>query len=78
MKKKYEAPAYDVITYSLHEAIAGGCDNLAFNNHSQENCESTYIGDLIIGKGGNFAEDTCETGVGGYCYFTSGTLIFNS
>ena len=27
MKKKYEAPAYDVITYSLHDAIAGGCAN---------------------------------------------------
>lgn len=25
MKKNYEAPTFDVITYSLHEAIAGTC-----------------------------------------------------
>lgn len=25
MKKNYEAPAFDIITYSLQEAIAGGC-----------------------------------------------------
>lgn len=80
MKKKYEAPAYDVITYSLHDAIAGGCANLVYNNYNEDkNCSLTPIGELIKNKGGTFAEDTCGTGgVSGYCYFTSTNVIFNS
>ena len=78
MKKKYEAPAYDVITYSLHDAIAAGCANLVYNNHS-EDCGLTEFGEYLKGMGAGFAEDTCgEGGLKGYCYFTSTQVIFNS
>lgn len=80
MKKKYEAPAYDVITYSLHEAIAGGCAILVYNNHSsEETCGITQDGEYLKGMGAVFAEDGCgEGGLKGYCYFTSTNVIFNS
>lgn len=79
MKKKYEAPAYDVITYSLHDAIAGGCANQVYNNHSSGDCELTDFGNYLVGMGAGFAEDGCEEGgLKGYCCFTSTNVIFNS
>lgn len=79
MKKKYEAPALEVITYSLHDAIAAGCANLVYNNHSEGSCELTSFGQTLKDLGATFAEDSCgDGGAKGTCYFTSTSVIFNS
>ena len=79
MKKKYEAPAYDVITYSLQDAIAAGCAEKVYTHSDGTSCTPTDFGQFLIDNGVTFAEDGCgEGGLKGYCYFTSTNVIFNS
>lgn len=78
MKQAYEAPRLEVVQYSLHEAIAANCCDKVYN-HTQETCDPTTYGQSLLSKGINFAEDSnCTSPMIGYCYFTSGNLLFNS
>ena len=71
MKKNYEAPNFDVITYSLHEAIAGNCaKTLEELQNDEDYNDFTFVNEM----------DTCvEKPITAYCYFASnGMLISNS
>ena len=80
MKKKYEAPAYDVISYSLHDSIAGGCTAQIYDNHSDESsCGLTDLGIRLKNMGVTFtADNNCDVETDAYCYFTSTNMLFNS
>ena len=79
MKQTYEAPKLEVIAYSLHEAIAAGCSDKVYNHADGSSCTPTKLGDIIISSGVNFAEDNgCSVPMKNYCYFTSGSVLFNS
>lgn len=78
MKQAYEAPKLEVVQYSLHEAIAASCSFKVYN-HSQQTCEKTELGKELLDPSINFTEDKdCSIPIKGYCYFTSGSSLFNS
>ena len=53
MKKNYEAPNFDVITYSLHEAIAGNCSIEMYPSfkNGEEDCMDGDFKGFDFGKG---------------------------
>ena len=70
MKKNYEAPNFDVITYSLHEAIAGTC-SITYEKLKSDDDFKEY----------NFVDEdtTCSIPLKTYCYLAStGSLVANS
>lgn len=68
MKKNYEAPNLEIITYSLHEAIAAGCDLVIYDNFNYDNGCSKYP----QFEGFNFGTtEDCNVPIYGYCYYTS-------
>lgn len=70
MKKNYEAPTFDVITYSLHEAIAGTC-SITYDEIEEDEDFSKY----------NLVDEqvSCTIPLKDYCYFThTGSLLANS
>lgn len=76
MKKNYEAPNLEIITYSLHEALAASCDDLIYNNHNKDTCDPVQFQEF------SFLEDTCTEPpvLSGYCYYASASYLrpFNS
>ena len=74
MKKNYKAPAFDIITYSLHEAIAGSCSGVTYEQIKIDFGEFKYS--FIEG------DKTCadEPILDGYCYFgvNGGTAVATS
>lgn len=79
MKKNYEAPAFEIITYSLHEAIAANCTIKQYPTmgHGVEDCLDPKLKNATFGD----MEAECASGVvvEGYCYFTSnGNLVSTS
>ena len=75
MKKNYEAPNFDVITYSLHEAIAGNCSIEMYPSfkNGEEDCMDEDFKGINFGKGEN-----CSIWIDGYCYFTSTTNVVST
>ncbi len=63
MKKNYEAPAFDVITYSLQEAIAGNCIVSKYNGQASGSTECLDEG--FIGISFGWTETQCTSGGGG-------------
>lgn len=79
MKKNYEAPAFEIITYSLQEAIAASCTISKWNNAGHEDaCLDPLLGRYQFGT----TEADCASGpaIDGYCYFTSteGNIVSTS
>ena len=75
MKKNYEAPTFDVITYSLQEAIAANCTVPKYiNSGSASSCkEDPRFEGFDFGKG-----EDCSIWIDGYCYFTSTTNVVST
>lgn len=75
MKKNYEAPTFDVITYSLQEAIAANCTVPKYiNSGSASSCdEDPHFEGFDFGTG-----ESCNTPIDGYCYFTSTTNVVST
>ena len=70
MKKNYKAPTFDVITYSLHDAIAGTC-SVTYDELKEDEDFKNY--DFVE------EETTCQIPLKTYCYFSStGSLVANS
>ena len=78
MKKNYEAPNFDIITYSLHEAIAANCDVMLYNNFSNgdDTCKDPDLAPYAFSD----IESQCDDGpiITGYCYFTSTTNVVST
>lgn len=80
MKKNYEAPALEIITYSLHEAIAAGCTIKQYPNmgNGVDSCKDPLLADFVFGKGEAECDGNGAT-IEGYCYFTSnGSIVSTS
>lgn len=80
MKKNYEAPALEIITYSLHEAIAANCTIKKYPNFNNgvDDCLDFNF------RNASFGMDECKAVGGkvpveGYCYFSSsGNIVSTS
>ena len=70
MKKNYKAPTFDVITYSLQEAIAANCDVKKYPTftNGDDNCMDPRFTGFDFGT----------TPIDGYCYFTSTSNIVST
>ena len=87
MKKVYEKPVLELVSFELNEAIAA-CGEQVHSNHAHLDCEETPLGAFLEGTlGATFTSDKADCADGnpleGYCYFTandSGSAInlFNS
>lgn len=75
MKKNYEAPTFNVITYSLQEAIAANCTVPKYiNSGSASSCdEDSRFESFNFGK-----DEECSIWIEGYCYFTSTSNIVST
>ena len=75
MKKNYEAPTFDVITYSLQEAIAANCTVPKYiNSGSASSCDKDpRFNGFDFGTG-----ESCDYPIDGYCYFTSTSNIVST
>lgn len=75
MKKNYEAPTFNVITYSLQEAIAANCTVPKYiNSGSASSCkEDPRFEGFDFGTG-----ESCDYPIVGYCYFTSTSNIVST
>ena len=74
MKKNYKAPAFDIITYSLHEAVAGSCSGLTYEQLKINFAGFNYS---FIEGDKNCTDEPILTG---YCYFgvNGGTAVATS
>lgn len=75
MKKNYKAPTFDVITYSLQEAIAANCDVKKYPTftNGDDNCMDPRFTGFDFGTG-----ESCNAPIDGYCYFTSTSNIVST
>lgn len=75
MKKNYKAPTFNVITYSLQEAIAANCTVPYYiNSGSASNCDiDPRFEGFDFGTG-----EECNIRFEGYCYFTSTSNIVST
>ena len=78
MKKNYKAPTFDVITYSLQEAIAANCTFKKYFNagNGDADCEDPLFRDILFSD----QETQCKDGptITGYCYFTTNTNVVST
>lgn len=83
MKKTYEKPNLEVITFELNEAIASGCGLKVYNLAEGVCTDYTDEGkEIFVMTGANMTDDAnCSKPLKGYCYYTSngtGSFLFNS
>lgn len=76
MKRTYDKPEVNFVSFALTEAIAS-CGTLLYMNHTQEtNCQMNPYFEIFSV---NVTDDkSCSVPLEGYCYFTSSNMLMNS
>ena len=78
MKKPYVKPEIQVISFTLSEAIAASSCVAQVYNHAENSCEKLPPFNAIDFDFGATDVPVCSTPIDGYCYSTSGNMVFSS
>ena len=80
MKKPYVKPEIQVISFTLSEAIAASSCVAQVYNHAENSCEKLPPFNMpgIEFTFGASEQECADAPLEGYCYFTSGNMVFSS